>query len=294
MRVFISWSKPASRQLASALREWLPDVIQQVKPWMSQEDVPKGERWLAEIAAQLDEVNHGIVCVTSENVTEPWLNFEAGALAKSLETSQLWTLLLDLSPTDFTGPLTTFQATSVTDEHDMFRFLQSLNSACLEPLKEERLRKAFERTWPDFAAKLQHLSPGEHSEASETRTETDMVAETLERVRAIERAVAHMPRRSSPPLVTGRALRPPLALAGIASPDDLAVGNTVLHPTFGLGAVLELGGGPGAEEVLIRFDAYGRKRLVLAYAPLSLVVEGARQLALGETDDIDLPSEDDG
>jgi hypothetical protein len=34
-----------SRQMAEALREWLPSVIQAVKPWVSSQDVPRDSRW---------------------------------------------------------------------------------------------------------------------------------------------------------------------------------------------------------------------------------------------------------
>lgn len=77
----------------------------------------------------------------------------------------------------------------------------------------------------------------------------------------------------------GVASRRALAKVGVRSryrrqaPDDdeeemLGVGDRILHPTFGPGRVLELTGTPGSEEALIRFDDYGTKRLLLAYAPL--------------------------
>jgi DNA helicase II / ATP-dependent DNA helicase PcrA len=50
--------------------------------------------------------------------------------------------------------------------------------------------------------------------------------------------------------------------------EDLGVGDRVLHPTFGPGTLLEMTGTPGSEEVLVRFDEFGTKRLLLAYAPL--------------------------
>jgi DNA helicase II / ATP-dependent DNA helicase PcrA len=49
---------------------------------------------------------------------------------------------------------------------------------------------------------------------------------------------------------------------------DLNPGDRVVHPTFGPGKLLEITGTPGSEEALIRFDQYGQKRLLLAYAPL--------------------------
>lgn len=78
MRVFISWSKQISQDLALILYRWLPDVINRLEPWMSSEDISKGQRWGTEVGAGPDDTSQGIICVTRENMKEPWLSFEAG------------------------------------------------------------------------------------------------------------------------------------------------------------------------------------------------------------------------
>src|SRR5215470_12920914 len=82
--VFLSWSKDRSKAVAQALSEWLPDVIQEIQPWIST-SIPAGARWGKDIAAALATIKLGIICVTYENQHEPWLLFEAGALAKTLD-----------------------------------------------------------------------------------------------------------------------------------------------------------------------------------------------------------------
>src|SRR3954471_4350048 len=64
MRVFISCSKTRSGRLAIALRDWLPDVIQEVLPLVSSEDIDKGQRWSTEVGANLNETRQGIHALT--------------------------------------------------------------------------------------------------------------------------------------------------------------------------------------------------------------------------------------
>src|SRR6267154_4034636 len=82
--VFISWSGKRSLGVAKKLRNWPPTVVQAARPWMSDTDIEKGTRGLNEIANALNGIKVGIVCLTPENLNEPWLLFEAGALSKTI------------------------------------------------------------------------------------------------------------------------------------------------------------------------------------------------------------------
>jgi hypothetical protein len=54
MKVFISWSGETSKQVADILRQWMPSVLQAVKPYFSPDDVAKGTRWANEISKELE------------------------------------------------------------------------------------------------------------------------------------------------------------------------------------------------------------------------------------------------
>lgn len=154
MKVFISWSGDRSRQVAEALRIWLPRVIQTVKPWMSDSDIAAGSRWLAEVSNVLDETSIGIICVTQENLTSPWLHFEAGALSKTLDQSRVCPIGLNLKPGQISGPLSQFQAVSL-DEAGIIRVLSTLNKCMGErALPDNELSEIFSVWWPKLCERI--------------------------------------------------------------------------------------------------------------------------------------------
>jgi hypothetical protein len=110
MKVFISWSGQRSKLIAEALREWLPLVIQSLQPWMSAADIDKGAKWSTEISRELEQADFGVSCVTPENLNEPWLLFEAGALSKK-DGARVCTYLWELEAAAVPQPLGQFQAT---------------------------------------------------------------------------------------------------------------------------------------------------------------------------------------
>jgi hypothetical protein len=111
MEVFISWSGTKSKALAEILKDWLPAVIQAVKPYYTPDDITKGTHWNTEISKKLESCRIGIICLTSDNFNAPWILFEAGALSKNLDKSRVCPILFDLDPADITGPLVQFQLT---------------------------------------------------------------------------------------------------------------------------------------------------------------------------------------
>jgi hypothetical protein len=191
VKVFLSWSKTRSRGMAAALHDWLPDVIQSAEPFMSADDVEKGTRWFSEVAGELEACNFGIVCLTAENQLEPWLLFEAGAISKQLGSARVAPLLLDIASADVVGPLGSFQHT-LCSESDIWRLVRAVNHATAQPLEGERLRRSFDRVWPDLNAQLDALATAAAAAPAEApaRTEREMIAEMLGLLRSQQRTSA--------------------------------------------------------------------------------------------------------
>ena len=107
MKIFISWSGKRSRAVAKALNDWLPKVIQAVKPFYSPE-IEKGTKSVEEINSSLEGTSFGIICLNKENLESPWIHYEAGALSKT-DGARIWTLLHNLNHSDVAQPLAQFQ-----------------------------------------------------------------------------------------------------------------------------------------------------------------------------------------
>lgn len=182
MKVFISWSGDRSKAIAAALYNWLPTIIQQLEPWMSEHDIDKGTRGIPAIAQQLEQTQFGIICLTSENLNAPWLLFEAGALSKSQDQSRVWTFLYQMEHTDVRGPLAQFQHTKA-ERNDIRELLRAINVAQGAPLvSDQQLEVAFNRGWQELEQQLQAVPDVEAGHPE--RSEKDMIKEILELMRA--------------------------------------------------------------------------------------------------------------
>lgn len=187
MNVFISWSGPRSHHIATALRDWLPDLIQSLKPWMSKRDIDAGARWSHEVAASLESSTFGILVVTPENTGSPWLNFEAGAIARSVAQSRVCPYLYELEPSAIPeGPLTQFQAKRCNREETR-ELVQSLNSALeSNSLDGRRLDRLFNSLWPQLDESIK-ATPEPTEPLPPPPSSGDALNEILDTVRRLER-----------------------------------------------------------------------------------------------------------
>ena len=178
MKVFLSWSGEISKQVAVALRDWLPNVIQALEPWMSAEDIEKGARWSSDVASELEDSKAGILCITPDNLDAPWLNFEAGALSKTIEKTFVCPYLMGLQPHDLKGPLVQFQAAEST-EKDTRELVKTLNGALSEhKLPEPKLDETFDVWWPKLQSSLAEIDSTKVARAPQ-RSQREMIEEIL-------------------------------------------------------------------------------------------------------------------
>lgn len=189
-KIFISWSGELSKALGEAVRDWIPKVLQSVKPYFTPDDIEKGARWAKEIGQELESSQLGIICLTQENQHSPWILFEAGALSKNLEESKVCPILFNFDTTDLKGPLSSFQATKFNKE-DFKKLLESINNSCNETkLDQKNLEETFDMWWPKLEEKIKNiLSQDKSNPKPKKREDRDILEEILELARSNAKSI---------------------------------------------------------------------------------------------------------
>jgi tetratricopeptide (TPR) repeat protein len=181
---------PRSKALAICLHDWLKSVVQRANPWMSERDIDAGQRWSDQIATRLKTTHFGIICLTPDNLSAPWLLFEAGALAKALEVAHVVPVLLDVPKTDLTFPLAQFQAVEA-DREGFFSLVSALNRALGdEQLPATLLVNIFGGLWGTLDTALRKLPAAPSREkGSGHRTDRQLLEDVHEGVRILQRRI---------------------------------------------------------------------------------------------------------
>ena len=193
MNVFLSWSGNLSHEVAKALVDWIPQVLQAVKPWISSQDIEKGARWFEEIGDSLSNTEFGILCLTASNLSAPWLLFEAGALSKSLGQARVCPLLVNVKNADLLGPLAQFNTSGIGRE-EIHRLVSTLNSRI--PVEQRRsenqLDQAFQVWWPHLEARLASAQTSFHdTEQHDRAVPKRKVDDVLDEILELSRLTAH-------------------------------------------------------------------------------------------------------
>lgn len=152
MKVFVSWSGKLSRAIAQTLKQWLPCMIQSLEIFFSPEDIEKGSNWDVQISSELSQCKYGIICLTNDNISAPWINFEAGALAKELD-SHISALMVNIKPSDIKGPLARYQSTKL-EKTDFFQLINNINALQEKPLDASVLQNIFDSLWGKMEAEF--------------------------------------------------------------------------------------------------------------------------------------------
>lgn len=190
MKVFISWSGPRSKEMANALRDWLPMVLQYVEPFVSDKDISAGDRWAQTIASELDAANFGIICITPENLASEWVLFESGALSKSMLDGKVIPLLFGLEMSDLSGPLKQFQAQKV-EATGIMEVVRAINNVAESKADEKIIDRTVPALWPELESALKVI-PAIAPAEKHKRPQNEILEEIVTDVRGLNTRMSRL------------------------------------------------------------------------------------------------------
>jgi len=192
MRVFISWSGERSKRLGEAIRDWLPNVLQFTRPYFTPSDLEKGAKWNSEISKELEASGVCLIAMTEENLTSPWIMFEAGAISRVVE-GRVCPIVFDIEKTDLVGPLASFQATAF-NKVEVRQLLTTINNAAKEAaLIERSLDAAFNMWWPELERNVEAILSAAEPPEEPHRSERDLLEEAVTNTRTLLREFQALP-----------------------------------------------------------------------------------------------------
>lgn len=193
MNLFISWSEERSGTVAKTLHPWIKCILQNIDPFFSPSDIAGGSIWISKLNNKLAASNAGIICLTPENQHNPWIQFEAGALAKGLDENRVFVLLIGMETHEVSGPLSSFNHTPST-KAGIQKMVFDLNELLVEnKLPDEIIKRVFEKNYSDLEEILIPVIKTKPDHKKEKKRDSnDMQIEMLELLRGLSKRVSRV------------------------------------------------------------------------------------------------------
>jgi hypothetical protein len=206
LQIFISWSGELAKECTRVLREWLPKMFDHIDPWASDVDIDAGLRGLDVLQDRLNASSFGIIVITTENMGKAWLNFEAGALSKTLggDPTRVVPLLINFEDVyQLQGPISQFQAIKL-DMDGARRLCRSI--AAVIGLDALTIDSRFEWAWPSLKSAVDQVmrDAGDQPTPPEV-DEKDLLSSIFQAIQSLQKQVAAM--RSSASLFSGPSVK---------------------------------------------------------------------------------------
>ncbi|MDQ8194734.1 hypothetical protein QEH59_09880 [Coraliomargarita sp. SDUM461004] len=155
MNLFISWSKAESCDVARALKEFIFSVFDtQIISFVSTKDISAGEGPFHRIRTELSNADFGIGIIGDQNASEPWIQFEAGALSLSDRCKSYVPLLLkETTAEHLPSSLSSSHQAKFINEQDLLDIFKCLSTTLTSSLTDAQLEKLFYQSLGTFLEK---------------------------------------------------------------------------------------------------------------------------------------------
>jgi predicted nucleotide-binding protein len=153
MRVYLSWSGQLSHTVANLLRDWLPEVLETVEPWLASADATSEERDYSK--SEYDVI---IPCVTRDNTEALGNAIPIGAIYQlpSDDFPAVMVVLVGVKLSDLSGIIRMFDSAGLS-EKGMQTLLGALNERAEIPIDPLACKTRVHMLWPRLERSLADL-----------------------------------------------------------------------------------------------------------------------------------------
>jgi hypothetical protein len=182
MNVLISWVGPSGRQVARALRDWLPEVVSSVKPDVIEEDVLSYSSvdWKQNLVARVYASAACVVCITPEAAESHEPYFQLGLIAGMKLDGPLYPFFAGTDEKPILSFVRYGLRCTVAQKESVLSFVSDLNRRIGQPpLPEPFLLGVFSAKWPALRDTLQAIAAAAKLDSDVQRSLPPAVLRTM-------------------------------------------------------------------------------------------------------------------
>lgn len=157
MKVFISWSGEPSHQVARALRDWIPQVLRSVEPWLASAELKWGQSVAKSIKGDIKSADVILLCLTRQNMLSDWTKIETDVAMGA--GRPIIPICIDFSTFELAGRFAQYQALTL-DELGVHRLVTVLNHLSPEPLETDKVERLLDIWTRDLTRELANAHGG--------------------------------------------------------------------------------------------------------------------------------------
>lgn len=154
-KIFISWSGSSSKNIANALKNNIEKIFEneELTIFMSAADIESGTEWFEKIKSNLLDSDCAILILTKENLSAPWILFEAGAMAINYEETRIIPMLFDVKVDD-KSPLSHYHHKKF-NKYDFTKMILDIQTFCgFEKATKKQLNTLAQNHFADFSKEI--------------------------------------------------------------------------------------------------------------------------------------------
>ncbi len=157
VKVFISWSGEASHQVAKTLRDWVPQVLQSVEPWLASSELISGQPVAKSIEGSITSADVVLLCLTRQNMLSNWTKIESAVALNAKRP--IIPVCIDFPVSDLSGMFAMYQGMTL-DEAGIHRLMTALNSRLTDPMESHKLDRLLGIWMPEIFRDLAKNTAG--------------------------------------------------------------------------------------------------------------------------------------